>query len=118
MEKSNNIMEIVGKVEKVEENQGKTIVTVEGNRVLVFNRKIQSLTFGATYAFKIRLNNPIYGGMELLYCEIAEEEQALEPRLQPFVQELPIWKERRLEMIREFDEERGTLRKGNEEYVK
>ena len=98
-------MEIVGKVENVEENQGKTIVILEGNRVLAFNRKIHSLTFGATYAFKIRLNNSIYGGMELLYCEIAEEEQALEPSLQPtFLQELPTWQERRLEMLREFNE--------------
>ena len=118
MEKSNTFVEIVGKVENVEENQGKTIVTLEGKRVLVFNKKIQSLTFGATYAFKIRLSNPIYGGMELLYCEIAEEEQPLEPRLQSFVQELPIWKERRLEMLREFDEDLETLRKGNEEYSK
>lgn len=105
MEKSSNIMEIVGKVENVEENQGKTIVILEGNRVLAFNRKIQSLTSGATYAFKIRPNNPIYGGMELLYCEIAEEEQALKPSLQPaFLQELPTWQERRLEMLRESNE--------------
>jgi hypothetical protein len=115
MEKSNNIMEIVGKVENVEENQGKTIVILEGNRVLTFNRKIQSLTFGATYAFKIRLNNPIYGGMELLYCEIAEEEQAFEPSLQTaFLQELPIWKERRLKILGEYNERLETLPKGNE----
>jgi hypothetical protein len=114
MEKSNKIMEIVGKVENVEENMGKTIVTLEGKRVLVFNRKIQSLTFGAKYAFKIRLSNPIYGGMELLYCEIAEEEQALEPSLQAFVEELPIWKERRLDLLGRFNEELGTLSKRNE----
>jgi hypothetical protein len=115
MEKSNDIMEIVGKVENVEQNQGKTIVILAGNRVLAFNREIQSLTFGATYAFKIRLNNPIYGGMELLCCEIAEEEQAFEPSLQTtFLQELPIWKERRLEMLREFNEKLETLRNRNE----
>ncbi len=53
----------------------------------------------------------IYGGMELLYCEIAEEEQMLEPSVQPFVQELLIWKERRLELLREFNEELGKLPK-------
>jgi len=111
MEKSNTIVEIVGKVENVEENQGKTVVTLEGKRVLVFNKKIQSLTFGVTYAFKIRPTNPIYGGMELIDCEIAEEEQMLEPSVQPFVQELSIWKERRLELLREFNEELGKLPK-------
>ncbi len=107
-------MEITSKVENVEENKGRTIVTLEGNRVLVFNRRIKSLTSGATYAFKIRLSNPIYGGMELLYCEIAEEEQALEPSLQAFVEELPIWKERRLNLLGQFEEEFGTLPKRNE----